>query len=71
MGAGYSQDQDDSFFTTTAYSERRAFNEIVSSVQGTFNFLQDSTIESPNCTFPLGLFSTHLHQPSGGETLWK
>lgn len=39
-------EQDDSFFTTPSYNGQRAFTEIVSSVQGPFDFLQDSHIES-------------------------
>jgi len=36
--------EDDSFFTTTPFPRHRPFQEIVSSVQGTFDFLQDSEI---------------------------
>ena len=39
-------EQDDSFFTTPTFNEQRAFTDIVSSVQGTYDFLQDSHIES-------------------------
>ncbi|KAK2146087.1 hypothetical protein LSH36_634g00074 [Paralvinella palmiformis] len=38
--------RDDSFFTTAQYAhQRRGLQEIVSSVQGNFNFLQDSEID--------------------------
>lgn len=40
--------EEDTFFTTANFSGPRPFNEIVSSVQGSFNFLQDSEIEQQN-----------------------
>lgn len=39
-------DNDSSFFTTgSSFPRHRPFQEIVSSVQGSFNFLQESTID--------------------------
>lgn len=36
---------EDTFFSTQPFPQPRPFNEIVSSVTGTFDFLQDSQIE--------------------------
>ena len=45
-----SQFEDDSFFSTPTFpAEQRPFQDIVSSVQGTFNFLQESHIANENC----------------------
>lgn len=46
-GAGLPSEED-TFFSTSNFNRPRPFNEIVSSVQGSFNFLQDSEIEQQN-----------------------
>lgn len=47
--SGVPTNEEDTFFSTSTFSTRpRPFNEIVSSVQGSFNFLQDSELEQQN-----------------------
>jgi len=47
LGGGNTESEvvDDAFFSTAFHNKQRPFNEIVSSVQGNFNFLQDSEID--------------------------
>ncbi|XP_064634204.1 caprin-1-like isoform X2 [Lineus longissimus] len=47
LGGGNTESEvvDDAFFSTAFHNKQRPFNEIVSSVQGNFNFLQDSQID--------------------------
>ncbi len=52
-------EQDDSFFTTPTFNEQRALTDIVSSVQGTYDFLQDSHIESQS-KLPSSFFDARI-----------
>ena len=48
-GVGMTTEEADTFFSTSStYNRPRPFNEIVSSVQGSFDFLQDSELEQQN-----------------------